>query len=55
MVWLLGFLVAHAVEIAAIGGAAYTVAQVEQVAVNTSVLVKEVKKQNEQVNNDKKE
>ena len=43
MVWLIAFLVAHSVEIAAIGTAAYTISQIEQVAVTTTAIVKEVK------------
>ena len=38
MVWLIGFLVAHTVEIAAIGTAAYAVNQVVQVT-ETAVTV----------------
>ena len=45
MTWLLAFLVAHAVEIGAIGAAAYAVNQVEQVAVTTVHLVKDAKEE----------
>ena len=44
MAWLIAFLCAHAVEIAAIGGAAYAVSEVESVAVNAVTLTHELKK-----------
>ena len=43
MPWLIAFLTAHAIQIAAIGGAAYAVSQIESVAINTTVLIEKVK------------
>lgn len=44
MVWLIAFLVAHSVEIAAIGTAAYAINEIGQVAITTTAIVKEVNK-----------
>ena len=42
MPWLIAFLTAHAIQIAAIGGAAYAVSQVESVVINTTTLIEKV-------------
>jgi len=44
MPWLIAFLIHNAVAITAVGSAAYAVSQLEQVAINTTTLVKEVEK-----------
>ena len=40
MPWLIAFLIAHAAEITAIGGAAYAVSQIEEVAINTTTIIR---------------
>ena len=44
MTWLLAFLVSHAIEIAAVGGALAAVNQAEQVIISTTKIVKDAEK-----------
>ena len=39
MTWLIAFLCAHAIEIAAIGGVAATISSIESVVINTHEIV----------------
>lgn len=45
MPWLIAFLVAHAIEISAIGAGLAAVASAEEVVVNTVTIVKDAKKE----------
>lgn len=45
MPWLMSWIAAHLTTIAIVGTVAGTVASIESVAVNTTVLVREIKKE----------